>query len=159
MSCIDLIFTAKPNLMVDSGVHPSLRPNYQHRQRAFSDINIEERVSFFNKTISNIVLYFVPHKTVICDGRDPPWINTRKILYKKYFCSSKNTKLFEKFKLLQNKTLNLANDSRDRYYTRISNKLNDLHVSLKACWSILKMFLNNQKTPIIPPLFHENNFN
>ena len=104
-------------------------------------------------------MYFVPHKTVICDGRDPPWINTRKILYKKYFCSSKNTKLFEKFKLLQNKTLNLANDSRDRYYTRISNKLNDLHVSLKACWSILKMFLNNQKTPIIPPLFHENNFN
>ena len=32
------------------------------------------------------------------------------------------------------------------------------HVSPKAYWSILKMFFNNKKTPIIPPLFHENRF-
>ena len=25
-------------------------------------------------------------------------------------------------------------------------------------WSILKTFLNNKKVPIIPPLFHENEF-
>ena len=50
------------------------------------------------------------------------------------------------------------NDSRDRYYTKISNKLNDYHVSPKVYWSILKMFLNDKKTPIIPPLFYENMF-
>ena len=49
------------------------------------------------------------------------------------------------------------NDSRDRYYTRISNKLNDSHVSPEAYWSNLKMFLN-KKTLIIPPLFYENRF-
>ena len=27
LSCIDLIFTDQPNLLVDSGVHPSLHPN------------------------------------------------------------------------------------------------------------------------------------
>ena len=70
-----------------------------NRQRAFSNLNINEGVSFFNKTILNIVSNFVPHETVICDERDPPWLNTRmknlindkEILYKKYLCSSKNT--------------------------------------------------------------------
>ena len=114
----------------------------------------------------NIVSNFIPHETVICDERDRPWINTRiktlindkKILYKKYLRSGKNTKVFEEFKLLQNKIVNLTNDSRDRYYTRISNKLNDAHIFPKANWSISKMFLNNKNTPIIPPLFYENRF-
>ena len=35
------------------------------------------------------------------------------------------------YKLLQNKIVNLTNDSRDRYYIRMSNKLNDIHVSPK----------------------------
>ena len=60
-------------------------------------------------------------------------------------------------KLLQNNIVNLMNDSRDRYYTRTSNKLNDSHVSPEAYWSNLKMFLN-KKTLIIPPLFYENRF-
>ena len=76
----------------------------------------------------------------MCDDRDPPWINTRiknltiKTLYKKYLRGSKNTKIFEEFKLLQNKIVSLTNDSRDWYYTRISNKLNHPHVPPKAYW-------------------------
>ena len=30
-SCIDLIFTTQPNLVVESGVHPSLHPNCHHQ--------------------------------------------------------------------------------------------------------------------------------
>ena len=178
-SCIDLIFTSEPNLVVDSGVHPSSHPNCHYQivyakfnlkihfplpyereiwhygqgntefirravhkfnwQRAFTNRNINERVYFFNKTILNIVSNFVPHET-ICDDRDPHWINNqiknlindKKILYKKYLRSGKNTKLFKEFKLLQNKIVNLANDSRDRYFIRIYNKLNNPHVSPKV---------------------------
>ena len=78
----------------------------------------------------DIVSDFIPHETVKKKyvTTDPPWINTRiknlindkKILYKKHLRSGKNIKVFEKFKLLQNKIVNLRNDSRDRYYTRIS---------------------------------------
>ena len=111
------IFRSQPNLIVDSGVHPSLHPNCHHQvvytkfdleihfpspyqreiwdygqgnaelirravhefnwQREFSNLNINERVSFFNKTIVNIVSNFIPHETVICDDRDPPWINNQ----------------------------------------------------------------------------------
>ena len=43
-------------------------------QRAFNNVNINERVSFFDKTILNIVSNFFPHEMVICDDREPPWI-------------------------------------------------------------------------------------
>ena len=97
-------------------------------------------ISIIQKQIFiNIVSNFVPHETVICDNREPPWRNTRikKLTIKKYcikniFVAAK-TEVFEKFKLLQiqNKIVNLTNDSRDRYYTRISNKLNDPAYPLK----------------------------
>ena len=39
-SCIDLIFTSQPNLITESGVHPSLHPN-AHHQIIFPKFNLE----------------------------------------------------------------------------------------------------------------------
>ena len=30
---------------------------------------------FSNKTIKNIIRKYIPHETIICDDRSPPWIN------------------------------------------------------------------------------------
>ena len=38
--CIDLIFTTQPNLVVESGVHPSLHPNCHH-QIVFAKFNLQ----------------------------------------------------------------------------------------------------------------------
>ena len=94
-SCIELIFTLQPNIVVKSGVHPSLHPNCHHQivfakfsltiyypppylrevwhyreanadlikqvinnfnwEKAFSNTNINEKVSLFNKTILNVL--------------------------------------------------------------------------------------------------------
>ena len=40
----------------------------------------------------------------------------------------------------------------------MTNKLNNLQRNSKACWSLLKYFLNNKKIPLMPPLFYENIF-
>ena len=39
-SCIDVIFTSQPNLITESGVHPSLHPN-SHHQIIFAKFNLE----------------------------------------------------------------------------------------------------------------------
>ena len=39
-SCIDLIFTTQPNLVVESGVHSSLHPNCHH-QIVFAKFNLQ----------------------------------------------------------------------------------------------------------------------
>ena len=39
-SCIDLIFTNQPNLVTESGVHPSLHPKCRH-QIVFAKLNLK----------------------------------------------------------------------------------------------------------------------
>ena len=114
-SCIDLIFTTQPNLVVESGVHLSLHANCHHQlvfakfnlqiyylppylreiwhykqanrelirrvisnfnwDRAFLNTNMNEKVSIFTSTAMNILSNFIPHETIVCDDKDPPWFN------------------------------------------------------------------------------------
>ena len=43
----------------------------------FSNIDVNQKVHLFNQTIKNILCNFIPHETVTCDDRDPPWINSK----------------------------------------------------------------------------------
>ena len=120
-------------------------------------------VSVCNTTIKNIIANFIPHETIVCDDRDPPWINNRikKLIYGRnslYKDHRKNndTQIFEKLTLLQ-KNLHLATEElKDTYYSNLSTKLPKQKSNPKTYWSVLKRFLNNKKIPCIPSLFHEN---
>ena len=55
-----------------------------------------EKVYSFSKTPLNIVQNFIPHEAIICDDRDPPWINkeikmvmVEKSSAFKWYCCSK----------------------------------------------------------------------
>ena len=114
-SCIDLIFSNQPNLIMDSGVHPTLHSKCHHQiiyaklnlkieypppytrkiwnysrsetdlinrsiesfdwSKLFSGKNVHEQVELFNKTLLNIFHNFIPNKIIVCDDRDPPWMN------------------------------------------------------------------------------------
>ena len=43
----------------------------------FQRKNVHEPVEIFNQTILNIFHNFIPNKTILCDDRDPPWINEK----------------------------------------------------------------------------------
>ena len=66
--------------------------------RALSSFNVNEKVYFFTQTALNIIQNFIPHKTIICDNRDPPWINKgikkltveKNLAFKSNCCSNKN---------------------------------------------------------------------
>ena len=205
-SCIDSIFTSQPNIIVESGVHPSLHPNCHHQiifakfnlkiyypppylrevwhykeanadlikrainnfnwEKAFSNTNINEKVSLFNKTILNILNNYIPHETIICDDKDPPWFNSRikslienkNKIHKNYQRYKSNTQLLSKLNLLQEQLHLLINRSKQNYYSRMASKLTNVQRNSKTYWSLLNRFLNNKKIPLIPPLFHENKF-
>ena len=124
-------------------------------QRTFSNLNINERVSFFNKTTLNIVSNFVPHDTIIYDDRDPPWINTqiknvinnKKILYKNIFVAAKMQKCLKKWHHFKIRLL-IPQMIQETYYTRISNKLNGSRVSPKPYCQFLKCFWIITKRPL-----------
>ena len=64
--------------------------------------------------------------------------------------------LLEKFKTLQNKLKIFIEESKEKYFTKLSSRLADPLFSSKTYWSISKTFLNNKEIPCIPPIFHEN---
>ena len=81
---------------------------------------VNEKVTFFNKTILNVLYDYIPHETLMCDGKDPPWNNSRiksllldeNKLYQDYRRSSSNAQLFSKLNYPQEQLNFLVNRSR-----------------------------------------------
>ena len=46
------------------------------QEKAFSNTNIKEKVSLFIKTILNFLNNYIPHGTIICDGKGLPWFKS-----------------------------------------------------------------------------------
>ena len=182
-SCIDLIFTSQPNIVVESGVHPSLHRNCHHQiifakfnlkiyypppylrevwhykeanadlikraissfkwEKAFSNTNINEKVSLFNKTILNILNNYVSHETIIFDDKDPPWfkswitslIENKDKIRKIYQRFKSNSQLLSKLNLLQEQLYFLINKSKQNYYSRVASKLTNVQRNSKTYWS------------------------
>ena len=38
--------------------------------------DVDKTVAIFSDILMNIIQNFIPNKTIICDNRNPPWINT-----------------------------------------------------------------------------------
>ena len=66
--------------------------------KALSNVSVDEKVYFFTKMLLNIIQHFVTHETIICDDRDPPWINKeikklmieKNLAFKLYCCSNRS---------------------------------------------------------------------
>ena len=73
---------------------------------------------------------------------------------KRYVKENKDPKTFESFewvKCLQNQLNSIIESNKQKYYSRLSNKLIDQMTSSKIYWPTLKVFLNNKKVPCISP--------
>ena len=205
-SCIDLIFTDQPNIIMNSGVHASLHPNCHHQiifskinlkieypppyerliwdyskanveainlvinrfdwENLFDGKNVNEQVHLFNETILNIFRNFIPNKIKTFDDNDPPWLNEQmknliRLKNKMFQLYLQNGKKQNDYILLQNadhQLSDLLNRNKNKYYERLTAKLNNPRTSAKAYWTILKTFVNGKKTPSIPPLFSNGQF-
>ena len=107
---------------------------------------------YATKSLLNIIQNFIPHETVICDDRDPPWINKeikklmleKNLAFKSYCHSNESMFLFEKFKALQYQLNISIEESKEKYCTKLSSRLADPLTSPKTYWSILKTFLTKK---------------
>ena len=132
----------------------------------FINIDVNEKVNLFNKTIINIIRNYIPHETITCDDRDPHSINKdiKELIHEKnqaymsYSQNKKNIFSVHQFELLQSKLNSLIEKSKSNYYARLSKKLSDPMTSPKSYWSRLKTFLSNKKIPCILPLLRDGKF-
>ena len=73
---------------------------YQSINR-FSNLDVNQKVHLFNQNTKSTLCNLIPHETVTCDDRDPPWINSKikgliqdkNIAKKCYFQNNKDMQL------------------------------------------------------------------
>ena len=108
-------------------------------ENAFLNNDVDAQVSIFSNTVLNILNNYIPHETKICDDRDPPWMTTKI----KEPISKKN-KLYSRIKKRNNSFLykqllhSLQQDlsksienAKNKYFFKISEKLNNPNTSIK----------------------------
>ena len=91
-------------------------------------------------------------------GKIKSLINEKLRTYDAYRKNIGNSQLHKNLSSLQQRLRDLIDDSKQKYFLRLTQKLNTIQKSTKAYWALLKFFLNNRKIPVIPPLFHNNKF-
>ena len=117
-----------------------------NRERSFLNTNVNVKVDIFNRAILNVLSNFVPHELILGNDKDPPWFNNRiKTLIKeknatyKIFCHNKdNPDLIYRLKFLQEHLSSTIESSKERYYTRIVNRLNNTKKVAKLTGLIVK---------------------
>ena len=98
----------------------------------FSGKNVHEQVELFNKTLLNIFHNFIPNKIILCDDKDPPWINgeIKNLIKRKnwlFQCQRKSGNLdYASLNSITKDILNAVNSSKLKYHERLALNLNDL---------------------------------
>ena len=127
------------------------KEHYYPRERSLTEKDVKEKVYIFAKTIKNIFSKFIPHETILCDDRRPPWIynNIKKVIneknteYRSYIQNGKSEQSFWGVQAIQNMLLCTIEAFKQQYDSRISKKLMNSSTSPKAYWLFLKSFLKN----------------
>ena len=128
----------------------------------FSGKNIHEQVELFKKTLLNIYHNFIPNKIIVCDDRDPPWMNDeikQMIKRKNWLFQSQRKSCNLDFAILNSFTQDISDaitSSKVKYYECLANKLNVPKTAPKIYWTILKIFVDGTKIPRIPPFLVGN---
>ena len=134
--------------------------------RAFANKHVDEKVEIFNKTVFNVLSNFIPHEVIGCDDKDPPWfngkikslINEKLRTYNAYRKNIGNSQLRKNLSSLQQRLRDLIDDSKQKYFSRLTHKLRTIQKSSKAYWALSKIFLNNRKYLLFHHYFTTINF-
>ena len=90
----------------------------------------------------------IPHETIVCDDKDPPWFNKRiksliqegTLLLEAFRNNRNNVEIITCLNNLNDRLVLLNNTAKQNYYSKIVEKLQNTQRSSKAYWYLLKIF-------------------
>ena len=109
-------------------------------KKTLSNLNIDGQVTVFNRTMLNILKNFVSHETIECYDKDPPWFNKRiksliqevTVLLEAFQTNRNNLKMITCLNIPNYPLALLINTSKQSYYSKIVEKLENTQRSSKA---------------------------
>ena len=126
-----------------------------------ADPNLQ--VEHFTEILNNVISNYIPHEDITIK---PPWASKNSSrtyhkymrAYKSYIRNGCKPEMIQHINNLKENYTSLVENAREKYLLSQSQKLSHPDTGTKTYWSILKNFLNKNKFPIIPHLFHLNKF-
>ena len=85
-------------------------------------------------------------------------IKTKNLLFKQYIQNGRLESDFEFLETLITEINELISSTKNLYYENVAKKSNNLLLQAKTYWSIIKIFYNEKKITLIPPLLIDNMF-
>ena len=109
-------------------------------EKLFQNKNIHDQLKLFNETIVSIVSNYIPNKFIICNEKDPPWlndhikrlINLKNEIFIKYLTNRRPDSVYKNLQTITWDLAEAVSSSKNVYYERLANKLNDPNTSAKA---------------------------
>ena len=121
-------------------------------------------VFLFNWIIKDILSNYIPHETIICENRDPLWINNRveelmrkMIFFKVTFIVIRIPRYSIELIISRVFPESFIEANKKRFYSCICRRMMN-PLSIKTKWSILTWSLYNKNICCIPSLLHQNRF-
>ena len=130
--------------------------------KLFSGQYVHNQVNLFNTTILNIFRNFILNKVILCNDKEPPWVNEEvRLLIKQKNLMFRTQRKNSDFDIgilnkLSEDLKNAITNSKLAYYRQTASKRNDHNSAPKTYWSILKSFVNGKKIPLIPPILDKD---
>ena len=122
-------------------------------ENQLANLNVNEKVQYFNEIILNIFSNFCPSRLITCNDQDPPWYNEhikdlikqKNSAFLQYKINSRSNLEFNRFTESLDQLNEAIQTSKEKYYYDLSFKLNNPVTGQKKYWSILKTLLNGKK--------------
>ena len=109
-------------------------------QRAYLNTSVSKKVVIFNNIVLNILSNFIPHETIVCDEKHPPWFNNqiktliqaKNTAFNTFRNNSGNSELKRHLVNLQERVKASIESSKQKYYYQIVKKLNNAQKNSKC---------------------------
>ena len=85
-------------------------------------------------------------------------LKLKKSAYKKYVTNTNDPTAFPQLSNSSEELVMTFEESRNKYFMYLSNKLPNPLTPVKSYWSILLSFLFDMKTPVAPPIYVNGKF-
>ena len=94
----------------------------------------------FNETVLNVLSNFISLEVIVCNVKDPPWfngkikslINEKLRTYNAYRKNIGNSQSRKNLSSLQQRLRDLIDDSKQKFFLRLTQKLNTIQKTTKA---------------------------
>ena len=102
---------------------------------------------------------YIPNKFITCNDKYSPWlndhikrlINLKNEIFKKYLKGGRPDSVYENLQTITWDLTEAVSSSKNVFYERLANKLNNPNISGKAYWSIIKTLFNDKKSSSYTP--------